>query len=193
MKNIFLFISCFTLLFSCQKKEVIKSAPIIEKVYITDPLVYEVINAVLEMPEISEHRPDYMINCSFILDFAIDEDKKTFYTLTEKHFGEKDTINIYTQIEKSKVSYYSEGKINNVKMIDYDLTKISKRDQLDSLNESIKKYRPYCSISYPIFNKQKNVAHMSYSDDSSVKYFFVEKTDDKWKIIDVYSEIIVCY
>lgn len=181
------------MLFSCQKKEVIKSAPIIEKEYITDPLVYEVINAVLEMPEISEHRPDYMINCSFILDFAINDDKKTFYTLTEKHFGEKDTLNIYTQIEKSKVSYYSEGKINNVKMIDYDLTKISKRDQLDSLNQSIKKYRPYCSISYPIFNKQRNVAHMSFSDDGSVKYFFIKKTDGRWEIITMYSETIVCY
>jgi len=169
------------------------SVPKIEKQYITDPLVYEVINAVLKMPEISEYKPDYMINCSYILDFAINEDKKAFYTLTEKYFGENDTLNIYNQIEKSKVSYYSEGKINNVKMIDYDLTKIAKSEQLDSLNQSIKKYRPYITISFPIFNKQRNVAHVSFSDDGSVKYFFIKKTDGKWEIITIYSETIVCY
>ena len=178
------------LLFSCQKKEVIQTAPKIEKEYITDPLVYEVINAVLKMPEISEYKPDYMINCSYILDFAINEDKKAFYSLTEKYFEENDTLNIYNQIEKSKVSYYSDGKINNVKMIDYDLTKISKREQLDSLNQSIKKYRPYITISFPIFNKSKNIVHMSYGDEGSNKSFFMKKIDRKWKIISVYNEII---
>lgn len=190
MRNIFLCIICFTLIFSCQKKEVIQSVPKIEKQYITDPLVYEVINAVLKMPEISEYKPDYMINCSYILDFAINEDKKAFYTLTEKYFGENDTLNIYNQIEKSKVSYYSEGKINNVKMIDYDLTKIAKSEQLDSLNQSIKKYRLYITISFPIFNKNKNIVHMSYGDDSFVKRFFMKRIDGKWKIISVYNEII---
>lgn len=76
-------------------------------------------------------------------------------------------------------------------MIDYDLTKISKREQLYSLNQSIKKYRPYVTISFPIFNKLRNVAHMSYSDDGSVKYFFIKKTEGKWKITIIYSEIIV--
>ena len=176
---------------SCNKKEEPKTVQKPEKEYITDPFVYEVINAVLEMPEISEYKAEYMINCSYILDFAINEDKKDFYQLTEKYFEENDTLSVYNQIEKSKISYYKEGFIKGIKLIDYDLTKITTSKQFDSLNKSIRKYRPYITISYPIFNKSRNVVHISYGDDSFTKRFFMKKINGKWEIIIIYSEIII--
>ncbi len=183
----------FITLLSCNKKEENNPIQKIEKVYIDDPLVYEVINAVLELPEITVDKPKYMLKTAFSLDFILEEQRKDFYNRVKEYFGDSDTLSINSQIELSKISYYKEGKINNVQLIDYDLTVIKNRNELDSLNETIKKYFPNVSISYPIFNKQRNVAHMSYSDDGSVKYFFIKKTDGKWEIITIYSETIVCY
>ncbi len=180
----------FITLLSCNKKEENKPIQKIEKVYIDDPLVYEVINDLLEIPEFKLYKPEYMINCSYILDFVIEEDKKEFYKLTEKYFGKNDTLNILNQIEKSKVSYYKDGIIKNTKMIDYDLTKISKREQFDSLNQSIKQFQPYFTISYPIFNKDRTIVHLSYGDDGGSKYFFMKKVNNEWVIIDIYQEIV---
>lgn len=183
----------FITLLSCNKKEENNPIQKIEKVYIDDPLVYEVINAVLELPEITVDKPKYMLNTAFSLDFILNEQRKDFYNRAKEYFGDSDTLSINRQIELSKISYYKEGKINNVQLIDYDLTVIKSRNELDGLNETIKKYSPNVSISYPIFNKQRNVAHMSYSDDGSVKDFFIKRTDGKWEIITIYSETIVCY
>lgn len=52
----------FITLLSCNKREENKPIQKIEKEYIDDPLVYEVINAVLEMPEITEDNPEYLLN-----------------------------------------------------------------------------------------------------------------------------------
>lgn len=146
------------MLFSCQKKEIIKSAPIIEKEYITDPLVYEVIDAVLEMPDFKKDSAEYMLNFANPLLFDFEMDRENFYVYAEEHFGEIDTIEIENQINSSRNSYYQKDKINNIELIDYDVTNIKSDEQLDSLNQSIKKYIPYILISFPIFNKQKNAA-----------------------------------
>ena len=190
MKFILYSIAILTLL-SCNKKVEIEPIQKIEKEYIEDSLVYEVINDLLEIQEFKEYKPEYMINCSYILDFIINEDKKEFYKLNEKYFGENDTLNIFNQIEKSKISYYKEGKIKNTKMIDYDLTKIANSKQFDSLNQSIKKFRPYFTISYPIFNKDRTKVHLSYGDDGFTKYFFMKIVNNEWVIIDIYQEIII--
>src|SRR5690606_30171453 len=182
MKNIFLYISYFILFFSCNKIQQTKPIQKIEKEYIDDSLVYKVINDLLEIQEFKEYKPEYMINCSYILDFVIEEDKKEFYILTEKYFGENDTLNIFNQIEKSKISYFKEGEIKNTKMVEYDLTKISKREQFDSLNQSTKQFQPYFTISYPIFNKDRTMVHLSYGNDGSTKKLFMRKIKNKWKI-----------
>lgn len=189
MKYILYSVIFITLLF-CNRKEASKTVQKPKKEFIDDSLVYEVINAVLEMPEISEYKTEYMINCSYILDFAINDDKKDFYQLTEKYFEENDTLSVYNQIEKSKISYYKEGFIKGIKLIDYDLTKIATSEQFDSLNKSIKKYRPYITISYPIFNKSRNVVHISYGDDSFTKRFFMKKINGKWEIIDIIEHTV---
>jgi len=195
MKNIFLFISCLTFLFSCKKKEVIQTAPKIEKEYITDPLVYEVINAVLEMPEIKKDSAEYMLNTSNLFLFSLETDEENFYGYAEEHFGEVDKVGIENQIKLSRSSYYQKGKINNIKLIDYDLTNIKTHKQLDSLKQSTKDYTPYVTISFPIFNKQKNVAFLSYNYDCGYlcahgKKFFIKKINEKWEIILVYEVYI---
>ena len=178
------------MLFSCHKKEETKPVQKPEKEFIDDPLVYEVINAVLEMPEISEYIPQNMLNLTYSLDYVLKEDREEFYKLTERYFGENDTLHIYNQIEKSKTNYYKEGYIKDINLIDYDLTKIANSKQLDSLNQSLKKYRPYCSISYPIFNKHRNMVFISYGDDGFAKWFFMKKISNKWTLIEVYHEIL---
>lgn len=195
MKNIFLYISCFTLFFSCQKKVIIQPAPKIEKEYITDPLVYEVINAVLEMPEIKKDSTKYMLNTAnlFLFDFGMNGED--FYFHAEKYFGAIDTVSIENQIKKSRYSFYKQEEIKSYQLIDYDLTSINTDKELDSLNNSVNKYIPHLSISFPIFNKEKNIAHISYYYYCGFlcglgKQMFIKKVDNKWEILIVYNETI---
>lgn len=195
MKVFFLIICTSLLFFSCQKKEIIEPDPKNEKQYITDPLVYEVINAVLKMPEIKKDSAKYMLNTSNLFLFSLEIDGENFYGYAEEHFGEVDKFEIENQIKLSRSSYYKKGKINNIKLIDYDLTNVKTHKQLDSLKESTKEYIPYISISFPIFNKQKNVAFLSYHYDCGFlcahgKKFFIKKVNGKWEIVLVYEQYI---
>lgn len=178
--------------FSCQKKEAIKSTQKIERELINDPLVYEVVNAVLEMPEIKKDSAKYMLNTSNLFLFSLEIDGENFYSYAEEYFGEIYKIEIENQIKLSRSSYYQKGKINNIKLIDYDLTNVKTHKQLDSLKESTKDYTPYITISLPIFNKQKNVAFLSYNYDCGSlcahgRKFFIKKINGKWEIILVYE------
>ena len=183
------------ILLSCNKKEENNPIQKIEKVYIDDLLVYEVINAVLQMPEITEDKPEYMLNTANIFLFDLGMDGEEFYGHAEKHFGQIDTLSIESQIKKSRNSYYKQEYIKSYQVIDYDLTSIYTDQQLDSLNQSIRKYKPNISVSLPIFNLDKNVAFISYYYDCGFlcglgKQMFLKKVDNEWKILIVYSETI---
>ena len=184
------------LLFSCNKKEE-ETQPVqkIEKEFIEDSLVYEVVNAVLEMPEIKEYEVEYMLNFANpdLVDLERVEEK--FYRYAEKYFGEVDTVSINNQIKKFRYSYYQKGQINNIELIDYDFINMNINHKLDSLNQSLEKYSPHVTISFPIFNKEKNVAFMSYLYECGFlcahsKKFFIKKINGKWEIIFVYDEYI---
>src|SRR5690606_33671727 len=147
------------------------------------------------MPEIKQYAPEYMLNFANpdLVDLGMVEER--FYRYAEKYFGELDTVSINNQIKKSRYSYYQKGKINNIKLIDYDFINIKTQEQLDSLNQSIKKYLPYVTIGFPIFNKEKNVAFVSYHYECGFlcahsKKFFIKKINGKWEIIFVYDEVI---
>ena len=181
--------------FSCQKKEVIQNAPKIEKQYITDPLIYEVINAVLDMHDFKKDSAEYMLDFANPSLFDLEMDEDNLYGYVEEHFGEIDKAEIENQIKSSRYSYYQKGKINNIKLIGYDLTNIKTDKQLDSLNQSIKDYTPNITISFPIFNKQKNVAFLSYHYNCGFlcahgKTFFIKKINGKWEIVFVYEEYV---
>ncbi|HLV46731.1 MAG TPA: hypothetical protein VKY32_06790 [Flavobacterium sp.] len=196
MKNLILLTSMIFLLFSCNKKEE-ETQPVqkIEKEFIEDSLVYEVVNAVLEMPEIKEYEVEYMLNFANpdLVDLERVEEK--FYRYAEKYFGEVDTVSINNQIKKFRYSYYQKGQINNIELIDYDFINMNINHKLDSLNQSLEKYSPHVTISFPIFNKEKNVAFMSYLYECGFlcahsKKFFIKKINGKWEIIFVYDEYI---
>src|SRR5690606_14911352 len=196
MKNLILLTSMIFLLFSCNKKEE-ETQPVqkIEKEFIEDSLVYEVVNAVLEMPEIKEYEVEYMLNFANpdLVDLGMVEEK--FYRYAEKYFGEVDTVSINNQIKKFRYSYYQKGQINNIELIDYDFINMNINHKLDSLNQSLEKYSPHITISFPIFNKEKNLAFISYLYECGFlcahnKKFFIKKINGKWKIIFVYDEYI---
>lgn len=185
----------FITLFSCNKKQENKPIQKIEKEFIDDPLVYEVINAVLEMPEISEDKPEYMLNFANPLLYDSEIDEVDFYSYAEKHFGKIDTVLINNQIKELRYSFYQKDKINNIEVIDYDLIHAITNNKLDSLNKSIKEYLPRISIGFPIFNKEKNVAFVSYYYECGFlcghgKKIFIKKVNRKWEIIFVYEEYI---
>ncbi len=102
--------------FSCQKKEVIQNAPKIEKQYITDPLIYEVINAVLDMHDFKKDSAEYMLDFANPSLFDLEMDEDNLYGYVEEHFGEIDKAEIENQIKSSRYSYYQKGKINNIKL-----------------------------------------------------------------------------
>ena len=191
MKNLLLLTNILFLLFSCNKKEEkTKTVQKPEKEFIEDPLVYEVVNAVLEMPEIKEYEVEYMLNFANpdLIDLGMVEER--FYRDAEKYFGEIDTVPINNQIKKFRYSYYQKGKINNIELIDYDLTNIKTDEQLDSLSESIREYTPSISISLPIFNKEKDVAFISYSYFPHYgKCIIVSKNNGKWIFSDAFGFI----
>ena len=185
----------FITLFSCNKKQENNPIQKIEKEYIDDPLVYEVINAVLEMPEITEDKPEYMLNFANPFLFDLGMDGEDFYFHAEKYFGTVDTVLINNQIKESRYSFYRKDKINNIEVIDYDLMHAVTNNKLDSLNKSIKEYLPRISISFPIFNKEKDVAFLSYHYECGFlcgygKKIFIKKVNRKWEIIFVYEEYI---
>ncbi len=196
MKIVLLYISCIIIIcVSCKKKELVETAPKMEKKYINDPLVYEVINAVLELPEFKKDSVDYMIDFANPLLFDLEMDGDNFYGYAEEYFGEFDKVAIENQKEALKYSYYQKGKINNITLVDYDLTNIKTDQQFDSLNQSLNKYLPYVAISFPIFNKQKNTAFMFYHHNCGFlcgygKKLFVKKINGKWQIVLVYEEYI---
>ncbi len=99
------------------------------------------------------------------------------------------------QIKKSRYSFYKQLEIKSYQLIDYDLTSINTDKELDSLNNSVNKYIPHLSISFPIFNKEKNIAHISYYYYCGFlcglgKQMFIKKVDNKWEILIVYNETI---
>lgn len=102
----------FITLLSCNKKEENNPIQKIEKVYIDDPLVYEVINAVLELPEITVDKPKYMLNTAFSLDFILEEQRKDFYNRVKEYFGDSDTLSINSQIERwfRKIFFYKKNR-----------------------------------------------------------------------------------
>jgi len=183
------------LFFSCQKKEVIEPTQKIEREFINDPLVYEVVNAVLEMHDFKKDSAEYMLTFTNPLLFDLEIDEENFYGYAEEYFGEIDKIEIENQIKSSKHCYYLKDRINNIELIDYNLTNIKTDEQLDSLNKSVKKNIPYILISLPIFNKEKNAAFLSYHYDCGYlcahgKKFFIKKVNGKWEIALVYEEYI---
>ena len=190
MKNILLLTSILFLLFSCNKKEETKLVQKPEKEFIEDSLIYEVVNAVLEMPEIKKDSAKYMLNLASLDLIDLHTIEEEFYRDAEKYFGEIDTITIKNQIKKSRYSYYQKEKINNIELIDYDLTNIKTDEQLDSLKKSIIKYTPNISISLPIFNKEKNAALLSYSYFPHYgKYIIVSKHNGKWILSKTFGVI----
>lgn len=196
MKNLILLTSILFLLFSCNKKE--EETDIVQKIekeFIEDSLVYEVVNAVLEIPEIKRESAKYMLNTANLFLFDLGMDGGDFYFHAEKYFGEIDTITIENQIKSSRYSFYKQEEIKNYQLIDYDLTSINTDEELDSLNQSLEKYFPHITISFPIFNKEKNVAFTSYLYEcvflcAHSKKFFIKKINGKWEIIFVYDESI---
>ncbi|SEH88784.1 hypothetical protein SAMN02927937_01958 [Paenimyroides aquimaris] len=185
----------FITFFSCNKKEENKPIQKIEKEYITDPLVYEVINAVLDMPEIKKDSAKYMLNTANLFLFDLGMDGEDFFFHAEKYFGAIDTVSIENQIKKSRYSFYKQEEIKSYQLIDYDLTSINTDEELDSLNNSVNKYIPHLSISFPIFNKEKNIAHISYYYYCGFlcglgKQMFIKKVNNKWEILIVYNETI---
>lgn len=190
MKFILYSIAILTLL-SCNKK--VESKPIlkIEKEYIDDPLVYEVVNAVLDLPEIKNDSAKYMLNTAnvFMLDIAFEKDN--FHYSIIKYFGEFDSLSINNQIKRSRYSFYKQEFINNYQLVDYDLTAIKSDSDLDSLRNLSNKYLPNKSISYPIFNKTKTIAFISYNFHPHYgKSFFISKKENKWEIIEYYDQYI---
>ena len=196
MKNLLLLTNILFLLFSCNKKEEkTKAVQKPEKEFIEDSLIYEVVNAVLEMPEIKKDSAKYMLNAASTFHFDLGMNGDEFYHSAEKYFGEIDTIAIENQIKKSRYSYYQKGKINNIELIGYDFINTKTQEQFDSLNQSIKKYLPYITVGFPIFNKEKDVAFISYHYECGFlcaysKKFFIKKINGKWEIILVYDESI---
>lgn len=185
----------FITLLSCNKKEENKPIQKIEKEYIDDPLVYEVINAVLEMPEITEDNPEYLLNFANPFLFDLGMEGEDFYFHAEKYFGKIDTVLINNQIKESRYSFYQKDKINNIEVIDYNFIYAITNNKLDSLNQSIKKFKPNISVSFPIFNQDKNVAFISYYYNCGFlcgigKQMFLKKVGNQWKVLIVYNEII---
>lgn len=186
----------FITLFSCNKKQENKPIQKVEKEYIDDPLVYEVINAVLEMPEITEDKPEYMLNTANMFLFDLGMDGEDFYFHVEKYFEKIDTVSIENQIKKSRNSYYKQEYITNYQLIDYDLTSIHTDEELDSLKNSVNNYIPNISLSLPVFNKEKDVAYLSYLYDCGgglcgyYQSFFIKKMDEDWKIISGHNMMI---
>ena len=186
----------FITLFSCNKKQENKPIQKVEKEYIDDPLVYEVINAVLEMPEITEDKPEYMLNFANPFLFDLGMDGEDFYFHVEKYFEKIDTVSIENQIKKSRNSYYKQEYITNYQLIDYDLTSVHTDEELDSLTNSVNNYIPNISLSLPVFNKEKDVAYLSYLYDCGgglcgyYQSFFIKKMDEDWKIISGHNMMI---
>lgn len=185
----------FITLLSCNKKQENKPIQKIEKEYIDDPLVYEVINAVLEMPEFKKDSAKYMLNTANMFLFDLGMDGEEFYSYAEKYFGTVDTISIENQIKESRYSFYQKDKINNIQLIDYDITSIHTDEELDSLTNSVNNYIPNISLSLPVFNKEKDVAFLSYHYECGFlcghgKKIFIKKVNRKWEIIFVYEEYI---
>lgn len=177
----------FITLLSCNKKQENKPIQKVEKEYIDDPLVYEVINAVLEMPEIKKDSAKYMLNTANMFLFDLGMDGEDFYFHAEKYFGNIDTLSIQKQINQLKNSYYQKDKINNIEVIDYDLTNIRTDQQLDSLNKSMYKYTPNISIGL-IFNTEKNSAFITYEYYPHYgKYIFVSKENGTWTFSDAFG------
>ena len=176
------------ILLSCNRK--VENEPIqkSEKVYIDDTLVYEVVNTVLDLPEIKKDSAKYLLNTANIFMFEIGIDGENFYKSAKKHFGEIDTFSIENQIKKSRYSFYKQEYINNYQLVDYDITSVVTHADLDSLKKHSYKYLPNKSISYPVFNKTKTVAFISYNyDPHYAKSFFISKKNNKWEIIEYYE------
>lgn len=186
----------FITLFSCNKKQENKPIQKVEKEYIDDPLVYEVINAVLEMPEIKKDSAKYMLNTANMFLFDLGMDGEDFYFHVEKYFEKIDTVSIENQIKKSRNSYYKQEYITNYQLIDYDLTSVHTDEELDSLKNSVNNYIPNISLSLPVFNKEKDVAYLSYLYDCGgglcgyYQSFFIKKMDEDWKIISGHNMMI---
>lgn len=187
MKYIFYSVIFITLL-CCNKKEENKPTQKIEKEYIEDPLVYEVINDLLELPEIKKDSAKYMLNTANVFMFDIGLEKDNIEETIINYFGGFDSLSINDQINRSRYSFYKQELINKYHLVDYDLTAIKSDSDLDSLKNHSNKYLPNKSISYPIFNKTKTVAFVSYHYNPHYgKSFFISKKYNKWEIIEYYE------
>ena len=192
MKHIlYLFLIVITFL-SCSKKQdkqtITETKPVKEEKFITDSVVYEIVNTVLELPEFKKDSTKYMLNTANIFMYPPYLDEEGLYHYINKNFGVFDSLDFDNQILKSRDSYYKQEFIKSDLLIDYDLTTPKTREQFDSLNNYIQKnYRNDISVSLPFFVND-SVVFISYGNIHGQKDFFMKKINGKWVYYDNYSK-----
>lgn len=192
MKNTIAFLFCI-LLFSCNKKEIKQVEVNQSKVYVTDTVVYNLVNDILKIPEYKPDSSLYMSNNASLFLFDLSMDGEEFYSYAKKYFGTIDSTMIEKQVQKSRNSFYKEEMLHDVRLFDYDHTSVKSNKQLDSLNEVVFSKREHSIwVSLPIFNPQKDVAFVSYSYECGYLcgysvYLILKKIDNKWEIVDSYN------
>lgn len=186
---LFIFVLAFL---SCSKKQdketITEKKAIREKIFITDSVVYKIVNTVLELPEFKKDSTKYMLNTGniFIPPPSIIDDG--LYHYINKNFGNFDSFDFDNQILKSRDSYYKQKFIKSHQLIDYDLTTPKTREQFDSLRNHIQKnYRNHISVSLPFFVND-NVVFISYQNIHSQEEFFMKKINGKWEYYEYFSK-----
>lgn len=170
---------------SCSKKQnkqtIIETKAVKEKIFITDSVVYEIVNTVLELPEFKKDSTKYMLNTGNIFMYPPNLDEEGLYHYINKNFGNFDTLDFDNQILKSRNSYYKQEFIKSHQLIDYDLTTPKTHQQFDSLKNYIQKnYRNDISVSLPFFVND-SVVFISCGNIHGQKDFFMKKINGKWK------------
>lgn len=191
MKHIlYLFLIVITFL-SCSKKQdkqtITETKPVKEKIFITDSVVYEIVNTVLELPEFKKDSTKYMLNTGNIFIAPPSIIDEGLYRYIYKNFAKFDSIAFDNQILKSRDSYYKQEFIKSHQLIDFDLTTPRTRQQFDSLRNIIKKnYRYHITVSLPFFVND-SIVFISYANPRIQEEFFMKKINGKWMRYENYS------
>lgn len=192
MKHIlYLFLIVITFL-SCSKKldkqTITETKPVKEKIFITDSVVYEIVNTVLELPEFKKDSTKYMLNTGNIFIAPLSIINEGLYHYINKNFAKFDSIAFDNQILKSRDSYYKQEFIKSHQLIDFDLTTPRTNQQFDSIKNYIQKnYRNHISVSLPFFVND-SIILISYGNIDSQEEFFMKKINGKWEYYENYSK-----